>query len=71
MGLPPVRVWLCSDKERVLIQVWDGNDRLPEAQGHDLLAESGRGLLLVETVCVEWGTFVPEGASGKLVWAIV
>lgn len=68
-GVPPVRLWLCSDGERVLVQVWDGSDRLPEARGDDLLAESGRGLLLVETLCAEWGTCKLEGTSGKVVWA--
>ena len=69
-GVPPVRLWLCSDKQRVLVQVWDGADHLPEPQGADLEAESGRGLLLVETLSTEWGTLPLEGASGKLVWAV-
>jgi hypothetical protein len=71
LGVPPIRLWLCADKERVVIQVWDGNDRAPQPQETDLLAESGRGLLLVETLCAEWGTFIPEGASGKVVWALL
>jgi hypothetical protein len=70
-GLPPVRLWLCSDKERVFIQVWDGDDRLPQRQGIDLDAESGRGLLLVETLCAEWGTYKPRGDSGKIVWGLI
>jgi hypothetical protein len=68
-GVPPVRLWVCSDKERVLIQVWDGDDRLPQRQSLDLDAESGRGLLLVEILTQEWGAYAPEGASGKVVWA--
>jgi anti-sigma regulatory factor (Ser/Thr protein kinase) len=68
-GTPPVRLWLYADKQRVLVQVWDGDDRLPERQGVDLMAESGRGLLLVESLCGEWGAYVPEGSSGKCVWA--
>jgi anti-sigma regulatory factor (Ser/Thr protein kinase) len=70
-GIAPVRLWLCSDEERVLVQVWDGDDRMPEPQGIDLDAESGRGLLLVETLSQEWGTYRPEEASGKVVWAVV
>lgn len=69
-GVPPVRLWVCSDKERVLVQVWDGDDRLPQRQSLDLAAEGGRGLLLVETLTQEWGTYAPEGSSGKVVWAI-
>lgn len=70
-GMPPVRLWLYSDRERVLVQVWDGDDRMPEAQGVDLEAESGRGLLLVESLSTEWGIYRPEGAGGKCVWAVV
>lgn len=70
-GVPPVRLWLYSDKERVVVEVWDGDDRMPEPRGDDLLAESGRGLLLVESLSAEWGTYRPEGASGKCVWATV
>jgi hypothetical protein len=68
-GVPPVRLWLYSDQRRVLIEVWDGDDRLPEPRDEDLLAESGRGLLLVATLSTEWGTRKLEGASGKVVWA--
>lgn len=70
-GVPPVRLWLCSDKEKVHIRVWDGDHRMPEAQAADLDAESGRGLFLVEAVSREWGVFVPEGSNGKVVWAIL
>lgn len=55
----------------MLIQVWDGDRRLPEPQSIDLDAESGRGLLLVETLSTEWGAYPLEGSSGKVVWAAV
>lgn len=70
-GVPPVRLWLYADTQRVLVQVWDGDDRMPEPQGVDLEAETGRGLLLVESLCSEWGAWRPEGTSGKLVWAVI
>lgn len=70
-GVPPLRLWLSSDEQRVLIQVWDGDHRLPEAQSVALEAESGRGLLLVESLSEEWGAFVPEQSSGKVTWAII
>jgi hypothetical protein len=69
-GVPPIRLWLYADKERVLVQVWDGDHRLPERQNVDLEAESGRGLLLIDSLCTEWGSYVPEGESGKVVWAM-
>jgi anti-sigma regulatory factor (Ser/Thr protein kinase) len=70
-GVPPVRIWLCSDGQSVLVQVWDGNDRMPERNDVDLEAVGGRGLLLVEALSAEWGTYTPERSTGKVVWALV
>jgi len=45
-------------------------DRLPQPRSGDLpdsVAESGRGLLLVEALAVPWGT-EPRPPSGKTVW---
>jgi hypothetical protein len=70
-GTPPVRLWLYSDRERILIQVWDGSDQMPARQDADPSAESGRGLLLVESVAADWGASRLANSSGKLVWALV
>jgi hypothetical protein len=69
-GLPPVRLWLRSDHERVLVQVWDGNDQMPRRQELGPDAEHGRGLLLVESLSAQWGAFAPDRSGGKVVWAI-
>ncbi len=69
-GVPPVRLWLCSDRKSVLVQVWDGSDRKPVRQDVDTGAASGRGLLLVEALSEEWGIYTPEHSSGKVVWAL-
>jgi hypothetical protein len=70
-GLPAVRFWLSSDKRRVLIQVWDGSDHKPERQDRDIEADGGRGLLLVEALTADWGTYAPDGWSGKVVWCLL
>jgi anti-sigma regulatory factor (Ser/Thr protein kinase) len=70
-GVPPVRLWLCSDSKRVAVQVWDANHQLPVRQEVEPEAESGRGLLLVESLSVEWGAYRPEECDGKVVWAII
>lgn len=70
-GVPPVRLWLCSDRQSVLVQVWDGSDRRPERKEVDLGAVGGRGLLLVEALSTEWGTYTPDRSAGKVVWALV
>ena len=69
--IPTVRLWLSSDRATVLIQVWDADHRMPRRQGTEPEAESGRGLLLVEALSAEWGSYVPNGWRGKVVWASV
>jgi len=68
-GVPPVRLWLQSDEHRALVQVWDGNDRMPQQCEPDLDAEHGRGLLLVQSLSEDFGVYQLEGSSGKVVWA--
>lgn len=70
-GTPPVRLWLLSDYRTVLVQVWDGNNRMPARKELDPESEGGRGLWLVEALSEDWGAFQPEHASGKVVWAAV
>jgi hypothetical protein len=68
-GLPTVELWLSADRERVLIEVWDADERMPVRGQPDPDAEHGRGLLLVETLSEDWGTHRPAGYPGKIVWA--
>jgi anti-sigma regulatory factor (Ser/Thr protein kinase) len=70
-GTPPVRLWLQSDGEQVLIQIWDANDRAPQPQEEELEAENGRGLLLVTCLSTDSNTYRLERSSGKIVWALV
>jgi anti-sigma regulatory factor (Ser/Thr protein kinase) len=71
-GTPPIRLWLCSDRQRVVTAVWDGSDRMPaRAVPDDLEAEGGRGLLLVETLSAKWGVHTPARSNGKVVWAVM
>ncbi len=69
-GTPPVRVWLCSDRQHVMAAVWDASHHRPaRAVPDDPEAERGRGLLLVETLSENWG--VQTRGSGKIVWAVM
>jgi hypothetical protein len=70
IGVPTVRLWLTSNGHRVLIQVWDPDDRAPAPETAGLAAESGRGLLLVDTLSSQWGCFAPDDQNGKIVWAL-
>ena len=70
-GVAAVRLWLCSDRRRVVIQVWDPSPQRPARRDADPQAEYGRGLLLVESLSAGWGLHQPPGSGGKVVWAVV
>ena len=65
-----MRFWLTSDRHSILIQVWDSDHHHPTRQSMGLDAETGRGLLLVETLSTQWGCYAPDGQDGKVVWAV-
>jgi anti-sigma regulatory factor (Ser/Thr protein kinase) len=67
---PPVRLWLLADSSRVLIAVWDANPRLPARSEVDELTESGRGLLLVESLATHWDAYPTPRNGGKVVRAL-
>lgn len=66
-----VRLWLLSNQARVLIMVQDDNLQHPVQARPDTDAESGRGLLLVETISERWDWYLPEEAAGKVVWCLL
>jgi anti-sigma regulatory factor (Ser/Thr protein kinase) len=68
--IPPVRLWLLTDKRQVLILVWDACPQAPALIQADDYAESGRGLFLVEVFSDRWGTYPTPQAGGKVVWAL-
>ena len=67
-----VRLWLLSDKERVLILVWDASPHPPTASADsgDDPRESGRGLMLVEAISDQWSWYFTRETTGKVVWAL-
>ena len=70
-GRPPVRLWLHRRQQSIAIQVWDASNQLPAPQPADPGAESGRGLLLVESFSDAWGSYRPPEPGGKVVWAVL
>jgi anti-sigma regulatory factor (Ser/Thr protein kinase) len=66
---PVVQISLFSDRSCVVVHVWDGSNHMPERQHADLDTEGGRGLLIVESLCSEWGAY--PSAGGKAVWAMI
>jgi anti-sigma regulatory factor (Ser/Thr protein kinase) len=54
----------------LVVQVWDGHSHPPVRGEVDEEAEGGRGLLIVEALCDNWGWYWPDGGEqGKWVWA--
>lgn len=51
-----------------VVEAWDRSDVAPVMRPVDYAAESGRGLLLMESLVRQWGTR-PLSEGGKVVWA--
>lgn len=66
-----VRLWLLADTAWILIAVWDANPRLPVRVDADELAESGRGLHLVEAIASQWDAYATRQPGGKIVRAVI
>ena len=69
-----VRLRLSSDKERVLVEVWDADPK-PPAPRHpgedgtpDPQYEGGRGLFLVAALSARWDWYATREPAGKVVW---
>ncbi|MFI9051522.1 ATP-binding protein [Streptomyces sp. NPDC053427] len=64
--------WLALTRQEttVLCAVSDGASSAPVVRPHDELAESGRGLHIVDLLSDSWG-WTPPDRLGKTVWATV
>ena len=67
-AIPVVRLWLVSDQISMVIHVWDASSELPTRKDIGL-DEGGRGLILVDNLGEEWGTY--QKAQGKVVWVMI
>jgi hypothetical protein len=77
---PPLGLRLASDRQQVLVEVWDGATAPPVPGQVSPDGETGRGLLMVEAVSSRWGYYypgrqprstVPDERAAKVVWALV
>ncbi|MEU9125228.1 ATP-binding protein [Streptomyces sp. NPDC048506] len=69
-GFCPAWLALTRQDGAVLCAVSDAGTGVPVVKPHDPLAESGRGLHIVDRLSEDWGWTPPDG-SGKTVWATV
>jgi anti-sigma regulatory factor (Ser/Thr protein kinase) len=67
-----VRLWLLSERRRVLILVWDDSPRppMPLDQAAGEIYEGGRGLMLVGALSDRWSWYSVPETGGKVVWAL-
>jgi anti-sigma regulatory factor (Ser/Thr protein kinase) len=67
----PVRMWLLSDRARILVLVWDACSQPPVRMDVGREADGGRGLMLVEAISDQWNWYsVQDREGGKVVWAL-
>ena len=66
-GVPPYRLNIRHDADRLRIEVADASAKLPELRPTSSIAMRGRGIFLVDRMATEWG--VSPTAAGKTVWA--
>ncbi len=69
----PVRLWLLSDRKRLLVLVWDACPDPPVRMEPDDCTEGGRGLMLVDALSTRWDWYAApcDSVEGKAVWALV
>ena len=60
------RLWPGPDVVR--FEVADRGDTLPQEVDRGLVADSGRGLHIVDTLASRWGTVPGQREGGKTVW---
>jgi hypothetical protein len=79
-GQQVIGIRLASDRQHVLVEVWDGNPAPPVPGMIHQDGETGRGLLMVQQVSHAWGYYYPDRQPGitppaeravKVVWALV
>jgi anti-sigma regulatory factor (Ser/Thr protein kinase) len=77
-ALGTVRLMVSSDRQRVLIEVWDAGEGVPVKGTPMDDVESGRGLVLVDSLCKNWGWYPTKNDTGagsadggKVVWAML
>ncbi|SOD64128.1 Serine phosphatase RsbU, regulator of sigma subunit [Streptomyces zhaozhouensis] len=62
----PIRLRLLRLTDRLVVEVYDRSQSAPRLRPLNLLAEEGRGLLLVAQTAEAWGSFFTE--DGKCIW---
>jgi anti-sigma regulatory factor (Ser/Thr protein kinase) len=68
-GHGPVRMSLDCDERRLRVEVEDHGPGRPQPARSNVMADSGRGLILLESLATEWGSSpASDSGAGKRVW---
>jgi len=71
LGRPVIRLILTLDRGELAVLVRDDHPGAPRVRHPGAEDESGRGLLLAETLSDRFGWYpLEEGGPGKVVWAV-
>jgi anti-sigma regulatory factor (Ser/Thr protein kinase) len=68
-GPAVIRVRIASDGASIAVHVWDACPQMPKARQAAIDEDGGRGLMLVEALGKDWGSY--RKAEGKVVWVLV
>jgi two-component sensor histidine kinase len=66
-GAGPVDVELSGDSDNLVLIVSDTSQEMPLRPEMSLDTETGRGMLILESLVTRWGV-QPEPSGGKTVW---
>jgi anti-sigma regulatory factor (Ser/Thr protein kinase) len=66
-GSGPVDVELMGDRDSLVLVVSDCSEQMPRRPQATLDTETGRGILIMESLATRWGV-QPEPGGGKAVW---
>jgi anti-sigma regulatory factor (Ser/Thr protein kinase) len=64
---PVVRITVITDRQSLVIRVWDGSEDMPVRQQARSGDDSGRGLMIIDALSADWGAY--READRKIVWA--
>jgi anti-sigma regulatory factor (Ser/Thr protein kinase) len=64
-----VRITVSTDRETLVIRVWDSSDSMPVSQEAEPDDDRGRGLMIIDALSAGWGLY--READGKVVWATI
>ena len=68
--MPVIRLCLITDGETLIVECWDHAPGFPSLRQTSELAETGRGLAIIDSLTGgSWGWQPANGQVGKCVWA--